>query len=33
MLSEVEKTAGTERAESLRERIERLLPLASGTMH
>ncbi|MDQ0068664.1 hypothetical protein J2W34_000438 [Variovorax boronicumulans] len=28
MLSEIEKTAGAERAESLRERIERLLPLA-----
>ncbi|MET3493454.1 hypothetical protein [Variovorax boronicumulans] len=28
MLSEVEKTAGAERAESLRERIERLLPPA-----
>jgi hypothetical protein len=28
MLSEVEKTAGPERAESLRERIDRLLPLA-----
>ena len=28
MLSEIEKTAGAERAESLRERIERLLPPA-----
>lgn len=28
MLTEVEKTAGTERAESLRERIDRLLPPA-----
>jgi hypothetical protein len=28
MLSEIEKTAGPERAESLRERIERLLPPA-----
>jgi hypothetical protein len=28
MLSEIEKTAGVERAESLRERIERLLPPA-----
>jgi hypothetical protein len=28
MLSEIEKTAGAERAESLRERIERLLPSA-----
>lgn len=33
MLSEVEKTAGAERAESLRERIERLLPLSSETVH
>ena len=33
MLTEVEKTAGAERAESLRERIERLLPLASETVH
>ena len=32
MLTEVEKTAGAERAESLRERIERLLPPAEG-MH
>ncbi|MGJ3700571.1 hypothetical protein [Variovorax sp. AFSI2.2] len=33
MLSEVEKSAGAERAESLRERIERLLPLSSETVH
>ena len=33
MLSEVEKTAGAERAESLRERIERLLPLSAETVH
>jgi hypothetical protein len=33
MLTEVEKTAGAERAESLRGRIERLLPLASETVH
>jgi hypothetical protein len=33
MLTEVEKSAGAERAESLRERIERLLPLASETVH
>lgn len=33
MLNEVEKTAGAERAESLRERIERLLPPASETVH
>ncbi|MFS2053753.1 hypothetical protein ACEN8K_33475 [Variovorax sp. CT11-76] len=32
MLTEVEKTAGAERAESLRERIERLLPPAE-VMH
>jgi hypothetical protein len=32
MLSEIEKTAGVERAESLRERIERLLPPAE-VMH
>jgi hypothetical protein len=32
MLSEIEKTAGAERAESLRERIERLLPPAE-VMH
>jgi len=33
MLTEVEKSAGAERAESLRERIERLLPPASETVH
>lgn len=33
MLNEVEKAAGAERAESLRERIERLLPPASETVH
>ncbi|QGW83152.1 hypothetical protein [Variovorax paradoxus] len=33
MLTEVEKAAGAERAESLRERIERLLPPASETVH
>jgi len=33
MLSEVEKSAGAERAESLRERIDRLLPHASETVH
>lgn len=33
MLSEVEKSAGAERAESLRERIGRLLPPASETVH
>jgi len=33
MLTEVEKAAGVERAESLRERIERLLPPASETVH
>jgi hypothetical protein len=33
MLSEVEKAAGAERAESLRERIERLLPPSSETVH
>ena len=33
MLNEVEKTAGAERAESLRERIERLLPPSSETVH
>jgi hypothetical protein len=33
MLSEIEKTAGPERAESLRERIDRLLPPATEAMH
>ena len=33
MLSEIEKTAGPERAESLRERIEKLLPPATETLH
>lgn len=33
MLTEVEKSAGAERAESLRERIERLLPPSSETVH
>ena len=33
MLTEVEKSAGAERAESLRERIERLLPPTSETVH
>lgn len=33
MLSEVEKSAGAERAESLRARIARLLPHASETVH
>ena len=33
MLSEVEKSAGAERAESLRERIDRLLPTSSETLH
>lgn len=33
MLSEIEKTAGPERAESLRERIDRLLPPATETLH
>jgi len=32
MLSEIEKTAGPERAESVRERIDKLLPLVN-TMH
>jgi hypothetical protein len=33
MLAEVEKAAGAERAESLRERIDKLLPLAAQTVH
>ena len=32
MLSEIEKAAGPERADSLRERIDKLLPLAE-TVH
>ncbi|MDH6593931.1 hypothetical protein M2165_003820 [Variovorax sp. TBS-050B] len=33
MLTEIEKTAGAERAESLRQRIDKLLPPATEAMH